>query len=422
MKTKILIILAACFIALTAAVPLWWTFSYNEPLTPPAPAVIDEPSAPIKVVEQMRAIWIATVNNINFPSKKGLSKAALEAELDEIVAFAKENGFNTIMFQVRPAADALYDSDIFPASKFVSGECGRAPSGNFDCLAYLVETAHKEHIAVHALINPLRVTSGNKTYPQTDIDALPLSSPARQNKDFVVAYADGKLYFDVGEPYVRSLVAAGVKEICENYAVDGVVFDDYFYPYPEGNASFDDSKSFAAYGNGMALADYRRNNVNQLIKLCYDTVKAVDRRIQFGVSPFGIWQNGGEGSDTSGLEAYDAIFCDALAWVNGGYVDYLAPQIYWSFDTESAPFDTLALWWSEKLSGTGVRYYINHGVYRYSDGSMQSGEITKQLDFASTLPYYFGSAFYGYAALESNDGGVLKELCENFKEHTLYLE
>ncbi len=424
-KTKALIIAAAVLLALTAVMPFSVLLAPKVPPSPPSPIVEDMPSRPIEVVEEMRAIWIATVNNINFPSKKGLSKEKLAAELDEIVTFASENGFNAIMFQVRPAADALYNSDLFPASKFVSGECGRAPSGNFDCLDYLIKAAHEKHIACHAWVNPLRVTSGNKTYPQTDISALPESSPARQHEECVVAYADGKLYFDAGQPYVRSLVAAGVREICENYEVDGIIFDDYFYPYPEDGASFDDSETYAQYGDGMSLADFRRESVNALVKLCYDTVKNVDKKIQFGVSPFGIWQNSdgqNGGSVTSGLSAYDAIYCDALAWARGGYVDYLAPQIYWSHDTSAAPFDTLAAWWNNALSGTGVRYYINHGVYRYSDGSMQAGEISAQAAFAHSLDGYFGSMYYGYAALRANDGGVLDELKAVFSDSIIYLD
>ena len=424
LKIQILIYAAAVLLIVSAAVPLLLTFAGGAPLdAPPAPA-LDVPSADINAAEEMRALWIATVNNINFPSKKGLSSEKLAAELDDIVTFAAENGFNAIMFQVRPTADALYDSDLFPASKFVSGECGKAADNGFDCLGYLVTAAHAKHIAVHAWVNPLRVTSGSKTYPQTDITALPESSPARQHSEYVVAYADGKLYFDAGQPYVRSLVAAGVKEICENYEVDGIIFDDYFYPYPQSGAEFGDGATYAEYGEGMSLADFRRDSVNTLVKLCYDAVKAVDEDILFGVSPFGIWQNDdGEngGSATKGLEAYESIYCDALAWARGGYVDYLAPQIYWTFETESAPFDVLAEWWCEALAGTGVKYYINHGVYRYAEGGMANGEITKQLELSRSLDGCRGSMYYGYAALEANAGGVTDELAEAFKKNIIYL-
>lgn len=422
LKFKILIFASALLLLLSCVMPLSVILAPSKALDIPPMPVADTPSTDIAIVEEMRAIWIATVNNINFPSKKGLSAKKLAEELDEIVNFADENGFNTVIFQVRPAADALYDSSLFPASKFVSGTLGKAPDKNFDCLDYIISKAHEKQIAVHAWVNPLRVTSGNATYPQTDIDALPDTSPAKQNPELVVPYADGKLYFDAGQPYVRSLVAAGVKEICENYDIDGIVFDDYFYPYPVENAVFEDADTYAEYGGGMSLADFRRASVNELIRLTYDTVKAVDKGILFGVSPFGIWQNGGEGSATRGLEAYDAIYCDALAWAKGGYVDYIAPQLYWTFDTASAPFGELSRWWNDALRGTGVRYYINHGVYRYTDGSMPSGEIARQIDDARQKSEYFGSMFYGYAALKANDGGVLDEIKSAFKESIIYLE
>lgn len=424
-KIKILIYAAAVLLAFSAAIPLFVLFTPDEPLAAPPSPVADTPSEDINASEELRALWIATVNNINFPSKKGLSSTELAKELDGIIDFAAENGFNAIMFQVRPTADALYDSDLFPASKFVSGECGKAADNGFDCLDYLLAAAHAKKIAVHAWVNPLRVTSGNATYPQTDLSALPESSPARQHETCVVAYGDGKLYFDAGQPYVRSLVAAGVQEICENYDVDGIIFDDYFYPYPNGSAEFDDAATFAEYGGDMTLSEFRRESVNTLVRLCYETVKAVDESIQFGVSPFGIWQNDdGEngGSATRGLEAYESIYCDALEWARGGYVDYLAPQIYWSFDTEAAPFDVLAEWWNEALCGTGVKYYINHGVYRYADGGVDSGEITKQLELSRSLDYCSGSMYYGYAALKANAGGVTDEIAEAFKKSIIYLK
>ncbi len=423
-KAYILAALAVILVLLSAAIPIMVTFMPTAALSPSAPLHTENISVSTEPLprgtEEMRGLWIATVNNINFPSKQGLSAKKLAAELDGIVAFAKETGFNTIIFQVRPAADALYKSDIFPPSKFVSGVAGKEADGGFDCLGYLISAAHEENIKVHAWVNPLRVTAGNKTYPQTDLSALPKSSPAYQKPDAVVPYADGKLYFDAGQPSVRELVALGVKEICEKYAVDGVVFDDYFYPYPVDGAEFDDKATYEKYGGDMSLADFRRDSINKLVEASYNAVKEVDENIKFGVSPFGIWQNGGEGSDTSGLEAYESIYCDALAWARGGYVDYIAPQVYWSFDTVAAPFDTVAAWWDEALRGTGVTLYINHGVYRYAEGTMKSGELVRQMEFSRALSAYRGSMFYGYAALESNAGGVSDEAKEVFGARIIY--
>lgn len=428
-KAKVLIYIAAALLLLSPILPLCLTFGGGLPLaamTPPA-AEGDVPAlALLESEDEMRGLWIATVNNINFPSKQGLSKKALQKELSDIVEFADENGFNTILFQVRPAADALYKSDIFPASKFVSGSAGTEADGGLDCLEYILNEAHGKGIKVHAWVNPLRVTSGTKAYPQTDISALPSDSPAAKNPDWVKSYADGKLYFDAGIPAVRELVASGVREICENYDVDGIVFDDYFYPYPTDGAKFDDSDTYARYGGDYkSLADFRRDSVNKLVKASYDAVKEVDKSIVFGVSPFGIWQNAkgdNGGSATKGLSAYDEIYCDALAWAKGGYVDYIAPQLYWSFETSAAPYATLAEWWSRALDGTGVTLYINHGVYRYAEGTMDSGEITRQVEYSRDLYSYRGSMYYGYAALKSNAGGVLLETSALFENDIAYYD
>ncbi|MBQ4150681.1 MAG: family 10 glycosylhydrolase [Clostridia bacterium] len=418
-KVYLLIGAAILLLALSVVIPLVITFS---PLPVPTDASVSsvtqralEPSPsplPSGTLE-MRGLWIATHSNINFPSKQGLSKETLAEELDSIVAFAKQNGFNTILFQVRPAADSLYKSEIFPASKVVSGEYGKSPDGDFDCLGYLLETAHTENIEVHAWVNPLRAAL-------TSVTALPSDSPVRKYPELVVEYADGKSYFDAGQPRVRELVASGVKEICENYDVDGIIFDDYFYPYPKDGAEFDDAATYVEYGGGMTLGDFRRDSVNKLVELCYNTVKEVDSEIEFGISPFGIWQNGGKGSATRGFEAYESIYCDALAWAKGGYVDYIAPQIYWSFDTAVAPFATLAEWWDNALMGTGVTLYINHGVYKYDEGGMQNGEITKQVELSRTLDAYRGSMFYGYAALKNNTDGVLDETNAQFENIIIY--
>lgn len=428
-KVKILIYLSAALLLISPVLPLVLTFSGGEALTgmsAPAPEGYVPTLALVESEDEMRGLWIATVNNINFPSKKGLSEKALKKELSDIVEFADKNGFNTIMFQVRPAADALYRSEIFPQSEFVSGSAGVSADGGFDCLSYILDAAHAKGISLHAWVNPLRVTSGNKTYPKTDVTKLAANSPAAQNPEWVRAYADGKLYFDAGIPEVRELVASGVREICENYEVDGIIFDDYFYPYPTDGVPFDDAATYAEYGGDFdSLADFRRDNINKLVAASYDAVKSVDSNIKFGVSPFGIWRNASGdngGSATRGLSAYDEIYCDALAWARGGYVDYIAPQLYWTFETSAAPFATLADWWSRALDGTGVTLYINHGAYRYSDGGMKSGELSRQVEYARELYSYRGSMYYGYAALKENDGGVLTETAALFEPDIAYYD
>ncbi len=385
------------------------------------------------ITEELCGVYIATAYNIDFPSRVGLDAKTLAAELDEIVETIASVGANAIYFQVRPNSDALYASTLFPVSSYLTGKVeGELPDG-FDPLEYLVNAAHEKGIEVHAWVNPLRVTRGSVSNPQTDVEALAENHPARLNPELVIEYA-GELYYDPGLPEVRALVAAGVAEIVNGYDVDGVLFDDYFYPYPETGSDgetleFDDSASFTAYGGDCSLDDWRRSNINSLIEACYDAIKAEEPNCRFGVAPFGIWQNNdgaNGGSDTLGMEAYSAIYCDALAWAEGGYVDYLAPQIYWSFSQYNARYDVIADFWNSRLDGTGVELYISHAVYRYgTDSWSEAGvvdEITAQISYARRLLTYKGSLLYGYDELRDNIDGVSDELALVYADEVLYAD
>ncbi len=368
---------------------------------------------------EIRGVWIASVFNINYPSAPNLSAQALQAELDTILDTCEQNSLNTVFFQVRPACDALYESEIFPVSKSISTD-GQL---TFDALKYLVEVGRERNIRIHAWINPLRVTLSADSE-----DSLSENSPAKLHPEWCVKYADEKLYFNAGLPEVRALIADGVREIVENYDVDGVVFDDYFYPYPINGEDFNDADAFAKYGGGFtSMADWRRSNVNEMVKASYEAVKSVDSDCVFGVSPTGIWQNNdgkNGGSDTTGFEAYKTLYCDALAWVDGGYVDYISPQIYWNFETLGTPFDTVVKWWNSKLDGTGVELWVSHGVYRYSDDDWGniSGEMERQVEYCRNIMSYRGSMFYGYDKLKANTYEVSSELNRAFLHEVIYCD
>lgn len=368
---------------------------------------------------EIRGVWIASVFNINYPSARDLGADALRAEIDDIVATASKNGLNTVCFQVRPSCDALYKSEIFPVSRVLSTE-GVLPDG-FDPLGYMTAAAHAAGIDVIAWVNPLRVTAARADNAEAAMATLSESSPARLHPEWCVFYG-GQLWLDPGIPEVRALVADGVAEIVRGYDVDGVIFDDYFYPYPAEGENYDDADTYAVYGGETALADFRRGNVNQLVRGCFEAVKTASAECSFGISPFGIWRNSStdpRGSDTSGLEAYDSLYCDALAWIRGGYIDYIAPQIYWQFSSERAPFGTLTEWWNKQLEGTGVKLAVAHGTYNSAEWG-SSTEIEEQIAFAREASSYVGGMHYGYAAIKQSDADLEGQLARAYKEEILY--
>lgn len=348
------------------------------------------PQVPAPHTETIRAVYVATVYNLDFPSASNLSSSALRAELDELVRTVKANDLNTIFFQVRPASDALYASALFPTSRFLSGQQG-APLA-LDPLGYLVQKAHAEEIAVHAWINPYRVTLSGES-----LSSLAENNPARLHPEWTYA-VNGQVYYNPAHAGVRALVAEGIAEILKNYAVDGVLFDDYFYPADVGKADASEYAAYQASGGHLSLEDWRRKNVNLLIELSYRTVKQTRADCLFGVSPRGIWRNQSDdptGSATAGGAAYDEIFCDALAWVKGGYLDYLSPQIYWGFSHAQAPFGTLADWWSNALFNRDVELVVSLASYY-----LPESEIEAQKAYLEALSAYAGYALYNYSSIK----------------------
>lgn len=384
------------------------------------------PADSLRESEEVCGLWIATAANINFPSKPGLSSEGIKAELDEIISCAKEIGANTLFFQVRPASDAFYPSDIFPTSKYLTGEEGADIPDGLDVLEYLISRAHENDIAVHAWVNPLRASIGT-----TDVNELSDTHPARLHPEYAVSYGDNRLYFDPGLPEVRELVASGVHELASNYELDGIVFDDYFYPYPVTDslgvyAEFDDEDTYLEYGAAYSsIGDFRRDCVNKMVEACYRAIKSANSDCEFGIAPFGIWKNDNGtngGSATNGLSSYYEIYCDPLAWVEGGYIDYLAPQIYWERDNARASFTELCDWWNEALGDSGVEYYISYAAYRYeNDWESPSGEMTAQVNYARERSGYRGGIFYGYGQIERNVHGIKDELDRLFSEKEIYV-
>ncbi|HJC12949.1 glycoside hydrolase family 10 protein [Agathobaculum sp.] len=352
----------------------------------------------------MRGVWVSSVANIDYPSQQGLSADQLKSEADTILNNIAAMGLNTVFLQVRPSADALYQSALFPWSRYVSGTAGQAPDGDFDVLAYWVEGAHSRGLQLHAWLNPYRITRDGKE----ELDALPETSPAKQHPEWVVEY-EGNYYFNPGQPAVQQLVVDGAAEIVRNYDVDGIHLDDYFYP----GTDFNDAAAYARYGEDFDdIGDWRRDNVNTLIASLDETVHAINPELSFGVSPAGIWDNKADnpkGSDTNGRSSYREIYCDSVEWIKRGTVDYICPQLYWSIGYEIADFEVLVDWWQDIVSTSDVALYIGIGAYRAAEaepGDVWYGtaELERQLDMLDNSIDIQGEVFFSYASLMEAQG------------------
>lgn len=354
--------------------------------------------------EEMRGVWVSSVYNLDYPSSPTTDPDKLKAEADEILDNCVKWGLNAVFLQVRPSGDALYKSDLFPWSKYLTGSVGTAPQDGFDPLEYWVEAAHKRGLELHAWINPYRITRSK----DTEWNSLPSTHPAKMNPDWVVKYSDGNYYFDPGIPEVRDLVTRGAVEIVQNYDVDGLHMDDYFYP----GTDFNDAATYQKYGSSFSnIADFRRDSVNQLVAQLDTAVHNIDPDIQFGISPSGIWANKStdpRGSNTNGSEHYVSSYADSLYWIENGLVDYIIPQIYWEIGHKLADFATLADWWNDAVAGSDVHLYIGMGAYRCADNPTGVWKTTDplfdSLAYLENKDNVGGCVFFRYGSIPAVSG------------------
>ncbi|MDA3649334.1 family 10 glycosylhydrolase [Saccharopolyspora indica] len=356
----------------------------------------------------MRGVWIASVANIDWPSKPGLSAEQQQAEYRKLLDQAVNNKLNAVFVQVRPTADAFWPSPHEPWSHWLSGEQGKDPG--YDPLKFAVDEAHQRGLAFHAWFNPYRVSM------QDDPQALVPEHPARQHPDWTFAYG-GKLYFDPGVPAAREFVTEAIMHAVRNYDVDGVHLDDYFYPYPVEGEQIPDEDTFAEHGGDFTdIADWRRDNVNRLVSDLDTEVHEAKPDAQFGVSPFGIWRNASsdpDGSDTNGLESYSAIYADTRKWVQQGWVDYIAPQVYWPIGHSAADYAKLVPWWSEAVAGTDVDLYIGQAAYRVGqEGWTDPGELSEHLALNAENPGVKGDIYFSAKSLTSNAAEAIARVVE----------
>ena len=378
-----------------------------------------------EIKREFRGVWIATVGNIDWPSSKNLSSEEQKKEIVELLDMCKSMNFNAIIFQIRPAADAFYDSNFEPWSRYLTGMNGEAPTPYYDPLAFIVEETHKRGMEFHAWINPYRAMVNYQEYQP---NPYPLTY---ERPEWFVNYGKHK-YFNPGIPAVREYTLKIVTDVVQNYNVDAVHFDDYFYPYQIENQSFADEDSFQKFGGSYypdRLEEWRRNNVNSIIQELYHRIKELKPWVQFGVSPFGIWRNqdiDARGSATqAGQTNYDHLYADIALWIKKGWLDYILPQAYWHIGHEKADYREVVKWWSENSFGT--RLYIGHGLYKMADDrenlawrAASPTEIEKQLQLNKSMSKIEGSAFFSARSLLKNPENIREKITRScFSDVTL---
>jgi uncharacterized lipoprotein YddW (UPF0748 family) len=374
--------------------------SSTAPVSRPTP--VD--TGPPLIQREMRGLWIATVSNIDWPSRSSLTADQQRAELTDILDRAAASGFNAVMFHVRPAADAVYSSSIEPWAAMLTGTQGVDPG--YDPLAFAVTEAHARGLEIHAWINPFR--AGNSK------DTLKLAPTHLFNtrRDLLRVYGS-QLWADPGEPAIHDHTMRVITDIVQRYDIDGVHADDFFYPYQENDASgklidFPDSASYAKSGSTLSRDDWRRANVDTFIERLYREVHAIKPSIKVGISPFGIWRPGNP-SSVAGLDAYATIYADSRKWLQQGWVDYLAPQLYWSIAAPQQSYPALLDWWLAQNS-MGRHVWPGLAAYRVNNGTtsaFSTDEIPNQVGMTRARPAGTGNILYNTTSTLKKSGGAV---------------
>jgi len=362
-------------------------------------------------LREFRGAWLHIVGNGDMHK---MSQEEIRTWLSGTLDSLQRCGCNVVFFQVRPEADAFYISDIEPWTRYLTGTQGKAPDPLWDPLQFMVEQCHSRGMELHAWLNPYRVTL-NST------ESLVSSHIARKNPDIFKKYS-GQVYFDPGEPASREHVLKVVRDIVRRYDVDGIHFDDYFYPYPVKGKDFPDDDTFAKYGKAQGFAgkaDWRRNNTSLLIHETQLAIKEIKPWVRFGVSPFGIHRNypeSPEGSRTNGLSCYNELYADAPAWAAAGDVDYLAPQLYWKIGHKAADYETLINWWNDQhLKG---QLYIGQSIETFSERDLKNPKTTqlaRKMELVRELPEVDGNIWWPGWSLADGTLGLADSLATRYQ-------
>ena len=366
---------------------------------------------------ELRCAWIATVANIDWPSREAVGHAGLQKqEMIAILDTLQVLHMNAVIFQVRPTADALYYSELEPLSNWLTGVQGQDNDEPYDALQFVCEEAHRRCLDVHVWLNPYRVTNGFKL-----ADLAP-GHIYRQHPEWFLQYGD-KWYFDPALDETRQFLNRVVDDIVNRYDVDAIHFDDYFYPYKIAGKQFPDDQSFAANPRGFTdKDDWRRNNVNMVIEELQNTIKTRKPWVEFGISPFGVWRNQSadpeRGSKTkAGCQNYDDLYADILLWLERGWIDYVVPQLYWEIGKRVADYEVLSHWWAQYTYGRNL--YIGQAPYQLgnpkgAEAWRKPNEICRQIRINRSIDEVQGSVYFSMNSLMQNKQGVCDSLRTDF--------
>ena len=379
-----------------------------------------------------RGAWIATVANIDWPSKEAVGNTEKQqAEMIFILDSLQSLGINAIIFQVRPTADALYYSELEPVSHWLTGKQGewkvesresREESGEsraWDPLEWTIEEAHQRGMEVHVWLNPYRVNLAT-----TDTSILAPDHIFRRHPEWFWCY-NKQWYFDPGLDETREWICTIVQDIVQRYDIQAIHMDDYFYPYPAGKQQLPDSATFARFPRGFEdIREWRRDNVNMAIWEISETIKDCKPEVEFGISPFGVWRNASVDSTGSatkaGITNYDDLYADIRLWIQAGWIDYVLPQLYWEIGKKVADYEVLAHWWANEVKGTKCKLYIGMAPYRLEGakkGPWATGnEISRQMELNRTIPEITGECFYSTRPLLRNPRNVCDSICIFYKK------
>ncbi len=336
---------------------------------------------------EFRAVWIATVTNLDWPSNNNLSTEEQKNQLLKILDSLKALRINSVIFQVRTESDAFYNSPYEPWSYWLTGNQGTPPNPYYDPLEFAIDEAHKRGLEIHAWFNPYRADRALGDYPVSS-NHITVTHP-----EWILNMNNKFKILNPGLPIVRDYIATVISDVVRRYDVDGVHFDDYFYPYPPDQITYQDTSTFREYSRGFTdIKDWRRDNVNVFIAQVKDSIKSIKPKVKFGISPFGIWKNGVP-TGITGLSAYDDIYCDALAWLRNQSIDYLTPQLYWPFGG-GQDYGKLMPWWADSVNAYGRHFYPGEAAYRISTISWTASEMPHHIRFGRENPKRQGNVFF----------------------------